>query len=223
MADKPRIHEAIVAIMREVGAVPKGGENKEQKYKFRKVDDIYNRLSPLFAIHGVFTVPEVIAKEVTSSQTKSGATMHCVRLSVRYRFFASDGSFVEAVVDGEGMDMSDKATTKAMTSAHKVALSQILAIPFEVADPEANSPEWAAAYVGRVSPNDLLTLKRQWFEQHQDELDQLDKAERADKFKDWATTALDRDFDVADHRLWTSMDYTRCLELVLGKGAPMVA
>ena len=61
---------------------------------------------------------------------------------IKYTFYAEDGTFVTAVVIGEGMDSGDKATNKAMSIAFKYALFQIFCIPTEeMADPDSESPE----------------------------------------------------------------------------------
>ena len=63
-------------------------------------------------------------------------------LTVRYRFYAEDGSYVEAVVDGEAMDSGDKSSNKCMAIAHKYALLQVFCIPTENDnDPDAHTPE----------------------------------------------------------------------------------
>ena len=46
------IFAAIAAAMGEVERVSKGGENKEQKYKFASVDDFLAMAGPICAKHG---------------------------------------------------------------------------------------------------------------------------------------------------------------------------
>ena len=57
---------------------------------------------------------------------------------MRYTFYAKDGSSVQCVVVGEGMDSGDKATNKAMSIAFKYACFQVFCIPTEeMKDPDA--------------------------------------------------------------------------------------
>ena len=41
-----KINEALVAIMEDVGAVDKGGNNKVQGWKFRGIEQVINGVSP---------------------------------------------------------------------------------------------------------------------------------------------------------------------------------
>ncbi len=60
---------------------------------------------------------------------------------MKYTFYAEDGSHIEAVVVGEGMDSGDKATNKAMSAAFKYACFQVFCIPTEeMKDPDAETP-----------------------------------------------------------------------------------
>jgi len=59
-------------------------------------------------------------------------------LKIKYKFMASDGSYVTATVIGEGMDSGDKAANKAMSIAHKYALFQVFAVATEdLIDPDS--------------------------------------------------------------------------------------
>lgn len=140
--EKKSIHQAIVDIMRECEAISKTHKNQQQGYNFRGIDDVYNSLNPLLAKHGVFSVPEVLEERREEKPSKSGGVLTSTILKMRYTIFASDGSSVQTVVIGEGMDSGDKSANKAMAVAHKYALLQIFAIPTEdPKDPENDSPE----------------------------------------------------------------------------------
>lgn len=143
MDAKPgKIFAALAAVMAEVDAIGKNKKNEQQHFRYRGIDDVYNAIHPLMAKHGVLCVPQVIEsrrEERTSSNNK--ALMHTIS-RVRYAFFAVDGSSVEAVVDGEGMDSGDKSTSKSLAMAHKYCLFQLLMIPTEdLVDGDAESPE----------------------------------------------------------------------------------
>lgn len=136
------IHEAILNIMRDIGAVGKDKKNVQQGFQFRGVDDAMNATHELFAKHGVFVVPQVIDRVREERTTKSGGAMFSTVCRVKYTFYAADGSSIEAIIDGEGMDTADKSTSKAQAIAFKYALFQVLDIPTEIMpDPDAETPE----------------------------------------------------------------------------------
>ena len=135
-------YKAIAAIMAETAAIGKDKKNTMQGYNFRGIDDVYNAVHPLFAKHGVFSVPQVLEDRTEERTTSKGNTLIYRILKVKYTFFANDGSFVESVVMGEAMDSGDKASNKAMAAAHKYAIIQILSIPTnDDKDPEIDSYE----------------------------------------------------------------------------------
>lgn len=136
-------------IMSELPAIGKDQKNAQQGWTFRGIDMVMNYVSPLFVKYGVFMVPEVLDSIREERQTRNGGNMIYTKLRVKYGFYAtSDGSCVEAVVDGEGMDSGDKSTNKALACAMKYALFQVLCIPTEemaiperMIDPDETSPE----------------------------------------------------------------------------------
>lgn len=110
------------------------------KYPYRSIEHIVDEVHGLFAAHGVTMVPEYSIHSITTIprfDRKTGAaygeTTH-VWLIGKFRFYAPDGSFVEATTIGEAADVSDKATNKAMTAALKYALTETLLIPFSELD-----------------------------------------------------------------------------------------
>lgn len=134
------IHEKIIAILTDSEAISKDRRNQQQGFNFRGIDDVYNALHPLLAKHGVFSTTEVILERTEERQTKSGGNLIYRILTVKFTFYAGDGTHVESVIIGEGMDSGDKASNKAMAIAHKYALLQLLAIPTEDAkDPDSES------------------------------------------------------------------------------------
>lgn len=142
VAPKQEIFGAISRVMVDIGAVGKDRRNPQQGYQFRGIDDIYNVVHAAFAAHGVFVVPEVIDRSYEERQSKSGGTIFRCLLTIRHRFYAGDGSYVDAVTIGEAMDSSDKATNKSMSNAMKYALIEVLAIPTEEPrDAENDHPE----------------------------------------------------------------------------------
>ena len=136
------IYKAITGVMADVGAVGKNGVNKQQGFKFRGIDDVMNALHPAMVKHHVFTVPEILEQTREVKTTRNGVELIFSLCKIRYTFFTDDGSHVDAVVIGEGMDSGDKATNKAMAIAYKYACFQVFCIPTEeMIDPDSECPE----------------------------------------------------------------------------------
>lgn len=141
MAEKKNIFETINAVMEEIGAVGKNSINEQQKYMYRGVDDVMNALNPAFIKHKLLMVPEVVSQKREERQTANGKNIIYSVLSVKYTFYAEDGSSIYTIVPGEGMDSGDKASNKAMSSAFKYACFQTFCIPTEeMKDPDAETP-----------------------------------------------------------------------------------
>jgi hypothetical protein len=150
-----QIYELIPKVMAEVGAIEKARRNEQQKYFFRGIDDVFAAFQPVLAKHRVFYVPEVLDKDVTERETKSGSTLIYTTLAVAYTFYAPDGSNVRAVVVGEAMDSGDKSSNKAMSAALKYALLQIFCVPTEAnedADAQTHEIKPKAAAAPRSEP-----------------------------------------------------------------------
>lgn len=123
------IYESINAIMQEVPAIGKTEKNKQQGFNFRGIDTVMNAIQPLLAKHKVFVVPQTLEQIREERQTKNGGNLIYSILKIKFTFYAEDGTFVEAITTGEGMDSGDKASNKAMAIAMKYALFQTFCIP----------------------------------------------------------------------------------------------
>lgn len=137
------IYSAICGVMEDIGVVGKNDTNKQQGFKYRGIDSVMNALNPAMIKHKIFCVPEVLEQTREERTTAKGTTLIYSVCKMRYRFYATDGSSVDAVVVGEGMDSGDKATNKAMSVAFKYACFQTFCIPTEdlMDDPDADSHE----------------------------------------------------------------------------------
>lgn len=136
------IYESITKIMEEVPAIGKDQQNKQQGFKYRGIDDVMNALQPLLSKNKVFIVPEILEQIREERQTSKGGNLIYSICKIKYKFYAEDGTFIEAITIGEGMDSGDKATNKAMAIAMKYALFQVFCIPTEeMKDPDSETPE----------------------------------------------------------------------------------
>lgn len=139
----PKVYSAIAEVigdLAEIG-VSKGKRNQEQNYMYRGIDDVYNALAPVLAKRKLLIIPNELERTVTEKRTSNGRPIYLILLKVELRFIsAEDGSSHSMIVFGEGLDMQDKGTSKALSSAYKYAVITSLAIPVEgVVDTDSSS------------------------------------------------------------------------------------
>lgn len=135
----------MIEVMQAVGHVAKTRKNTQQGYTFRGIDDLYDALQAPLCAAGVFCAPTVTCREVVERQTKNGGSLIYTTLTVMHRFYATDGSYVDATTVGEAMDSGDKSSNKAMSAALKYAFLEVFCIPTEGEnDSEAQTHEVAA-------------------------------------------------------------------------------
>ena len=140
--EPPKIFRAISDTMADIGIVGKTSKNQQQGFMYRGIDAVMNALNPALIKHRIFVVPETLNQKREERQTAKGGLLIYSVVTVKYTFYAEDGSSVCAVVIGEGMDSGDKATNKAMSVAFKYALFQVFCIPTEeLIDPDRESHE----------------------------------------------------------------------------------
>lgn len=139
----PTVHQCLADAMGRVRAVGKLGQNREQGYSFKKIDDFMTAANEAMAAAGVHQVPTVLQRIVDDSHTtRGGAINRFVDMEVRFRFYGPAGDYVDAVVWGEARDAADKATNKALTAAQKYALMYVLMVPTsEIRDADSDDPQ----------------------------------------------------------------------------------
>lgn len=153
------IYKAISKTMQDVGVVGKDDFNQMQKFKFRGIDAVMNALNPAMIKNGIFVVPQVLEQTREDRVTIKGANLIYSICRIKYTFYAEDGSFVEAITVGEGMDSGDKATNKAMAIAFKYACFQVFCIPTEeMKDPDADSHEVNSYKIDEVKAKSLHAI-----------------------------------------------------------------
>lgn len=131
MSEKQLIYTKIPKIMKLVGVVGKDRTNTMQNYKFRGIDDMYNALNEHLSSEGVFVTSKIIDVRREERQSSKGGLLLYSILTMKFEFFAEDGSSVKSTTIGEAMDSGDKSMNKAMSTAYKYALMQIFCIPTE--------------------------------------------------------------------------------------------
>lgn len=142
VSSPPLIYERMAAVLRDLQPVAKAKENTEQRFKYRGIEDVLNALHDCLGSHQVFYLPRVLERIPELRMTAKEKNLWTVHLHVEYRFYTVDGSYVIADAWGEGTDMADKATSKAMTFAQKATLLQAFSIATEdMVDPDASGED----------------------------------------------------------------------------------
>jgi hypothetical protein len=131
------IYSLIPRAMEKIGHISKSKKNAQQGFMFRGIDDVYLAAQPVLAELGMFSVPEILEETREERQSRGGGALIYTILKVSYKLFAPDGSYVSAIVRGEGMDSGDKSGNKALSIAHKYFFFQVFCIPTD--EPDADS------------------------------------------------------------------------------------
>ena len=198
-------------VMADIGAVEKTGYNKSQNFYHRTIDDTMNAAHKALIAHGVVVLPRVIDKTSERVATKGGGSAQRVELTVAYTFVGHTGDSLTATVAAESIDYGDKATSKAMSMALKVALLQSLMIPTDEIDPDSQTYELDDP---AISEEELKQVNN-WFAHIEDKeerkkakdqfMDKFDcppielKANRMSDFYDWAGAYM-AELSVEDER-----------------------
>jgi len=132
--------EAVIAVMGEVGSLPKDGVNSFQQYNYTTEAMVANTLRPLMVKNGLALVPHNVS--VTDSQPTGKFNKSII--SATYLLLHKSGESLAVTVPGEGMDSLDKSTTKALTAAFKYALLQMFCVG-RGEDSDAGMPDNSAA------------------------------------------------------------------------------
>jgi len=138
-----KIYETIPDIMSEMNAIGKNRKNTQgQGFMYRGIDDVMNALNPLLTKYRVFIYPEILEQTREERKSSKGSNLIYSICRIKYHVCADDGSSIDSIVVGEGMDSGDKATNKAMSVAFKYLCFQLFCIPTEeMMDPDAESYE----------------------------------------------------------------------------------
>jgi hypothetical protein len=138
-----KVHEAIVKIREDVGAVRKDGRNSQQNFNFRGVDAVVNALAPAMSRHGVMVFPSRAEHRDGSKPLSGGKVATSPVVIVDYTFVGPEGDTFTAQVAAESFDLGDKATAKAMSVAYRTCLLQVFSLPTDDADPDEHTYERA--------------------------------------------------------------------------------
>lgn len=132
MAEIDKIFDAIISVMKDVGAVGKDQKNTKQNYKYRGIDDVMNALHPALVKNKIFILPNVLDVKREERKGANGNNLIYTLVEVDYAFVSGEDSSSQTVhIFGEAMDSGDKSLNKALSAAYKYACFQLFSIPTE--------------------------------------------------------------------------------------------
>jgi hypothetical protein len=124
---------AWIRVMRDVKSIDKRSvakinvaDGKSFTFNYRGIDKVLNAVGPALRRHGVIVVPHYIEPHYSTS----GRMRECT-LRVTYRVYGPTGDHIEMAGVGEGLDVGERATPKALTTAYRNMLITALTIPTE--------------------------------------------------------------------------------------------
>lgn len=164
LAPATNVIEGIARVMATIGGIKKltpqqrqrlgmsGGDAQGITYAYRSIDQLAQHAQPLFGMHGVVIVPNVVDEQTVKILKGSGAGASLettpwtrTRLEVEWSIYGPGGvtDKITSLTVGLADDNSDKAVNKGMTAAFKNLLLRILCIgdPQDDADGlDSNAP-----------------------------------------------------------------------------------
>lgn len=124
MSEAKNIHEAINAVMKEVGYVQKT-KTAGLNYSYAGEAALIQALRPSMVEHGIYvSVSKIHNVQREQYTTAKGTAMVNTVINGVVRFTHVSGDFVDVESGGEGSDAGDKSLNKAMTGMYKYALRQ---------------------------------------------------------------------------------------------------
>lgn len=138
--DQMTLRRKLGEVRRRIGYIQKRGYNERHNYNYVAAADIAGTIGDILAELGVVVIPRL--ESITYEPHTPGRPERVARVIMAYTFTDEDsGEEITARVAGEGLDVSDKATYKAMTGALKYALLQsfLLATGDDPEDERADS------------------------------------------------------------------------------------
>jgi hypothetical protein len=122
-ADQMTLRQKLGEVRRRIGYIQKRGYNERHNYNYVAAADIAGTIGDILAELGVVVIPRL--ESITYEPHAPGRPERVARVIMAYTFTDEDsGEEITARVAGEGLDVGDKASYKAMTGALKYALLQ---------------------------------------------------------------------------------------------------
>jgi hypothetical protein len=129
--ERAKFAQKLLAITRDVGALPKNGWNDHFGYAFHRYDDIVLSLQSLLVTHGLAITVSVVSCEwvATGQFDRAKAELKSTRVIVEFNVIDSETGYCESFRGaGECIESQDKGVQKAMVVAHKYWLKHLFLI-----------------------------------------------------------------------------------------------
>ena len=126
------VYKSINAVMRELNrtGISKDHTNLQGQYKYRSIDDLMNRLSPVLVKHKLCVLPRALDRSTLDRNSRNSDLLVSVCLKQAFDIVSTvDQSSHTVEAWGEALDGGDKGTAKAMSAAYKAAMLQTFCIP----------------------------------------------------------------------------------------------
>jgi ERF superfamily len=139
----PLIHRAIVRAMQRLTKIAKNRETSGgEKFSYRGIEDAMSALQPVLIDIGLHINMSVVSVDYDSKESKSGNFQTVCFMRMRFDLICvEDGSSITSEVASEGVDVSDKASNKALSNCLKYWIFQLFMIPTkEMRDSEDDIP-----------------------------------------------------------------------------------
>jgi hypothetical protein len=128
MSEEKNIHEAILAVMKEVGYVQKK-RSAGLNYSYAGEAALIEAIRPSMVEHGIYMhVKEIVKVNRENYMTAKGTAMANTLVQGVVRFTHVSGDFIDVQALGEGADAGDKSANKASTGLYKYAIRQTFCI-----------------------------------------------------------------------------------------------
>jgi hypothetical protein len=152
------IHEAINAVMNEVGYVKKS-KAANLNYSFAGEAALISAIRPSIVEHGIYMSVDSISdirREAYTTAKGTAMVNTIIQAVVKFTHVSGDSITVAAV--GEGSDAGDKSANKAMTGLYKYALRQTFCIETGD-DPDKHASE-ERKFVSDIDAALALTIQK---------------------------------------------------------------
>jgi ERF superfamily len=141
-AEQMTLRQKLGEVRRRIGYIQKRGYNERHNYNYVAAADIAGTVGDILAELGVVVIPRLESITYEAPAPGRGEGVRVARVIMAYAFTdVNSGEEITAKVAGEGLDVGDKASYKAMTGALKYALLQsfLLATGDDPEDERADS------------------------------------------------------------------------------------
>lgn len=164
---------AVAKVMQRVRYIKQTGFNKFHGYRYASHEDILSAVQKEMAAEGLMLAPsDMVVTTTQHTDNARGKPQWRTDVIVTYTLRHESGATQRVMSAGCGIDGEDKGVYKALTGAHKYALTELFLIPtgdkddpeFDGAQPERQpEPKAPPPPAEKATPDDLKDLRAAFF------------------------------------------------------------